>query len=189
MIIPDEIHRSARKTLSISVDATGRLIVRAPLRCSEARILAFIEKKSSWISVRQAKAKSELKLLPNENLDGFSFLLLGKVCEIKKFDKKRAVFDDMSYVLYVPESATGETVSKWLKKKAKEVFLEMVKVRARDMQANYKTVAVSTAKKRWGSCSANNTLRFTFRLLYAPPQVIDYVIVHELAHTFYKNHG
>ncbi len=189
MIIPDEIHRSARKTLSISVDATGRLIVRAPLRCSEARILAFIEKKSDWISVRQAKAKATARFLPKEELDGFRFLLLGKECEIRKINKKRAVFDDEECVLYVPETATSETVSKWLKKKAREVFSTMTELRAREMQAKYKTVSVSTAKKRWGSCSANNTLRFTFRLLYAPKQVVDYVIVHELAHTFHKNHG
>jgi predicted metal-dependent hydrolase len=85
MIVPDEIHRSKRKTLSISVDATGRLIVRAPLRCSEARILAFIEKKEDWIRKHQAKTAGKEKLLPSENLDGFKFSFLGGVCEIRKY--------------------------------------------------------------------------------------------------------
>ena len=57
------------------------------------------------------------------------------------------------------------------------------------MNLSYKAVSVSSAKGRWGSCSQDNTLRFTFRLLYAPYAVIDYVVVHELAHITHKNHG
>jgi predicted metal-dependent hydrolase len=77
---------------------------------------------------------------------------------------------------------------RWLKKYAKETFTRMTDIRAVEMGANYKAVAVSSAKTRWGSCSANNTLRFTFRLAYAPKEIIDYVVVHELAHTFHRNH-
>ena len=189
MIVPDEIHRSKRKTLSISVDATGRLVVRAPLRCSEARIIAFIESKSGWITARQEKAKSVLAYLPNGELDGFSFSLLGENCTIRKANVKRVVYDDTIKVLYIPLECDEKVVSRWLKKYAKEIFTQMTAIRAVEMGANYKTVTVSSAKTRWGSCSANNTLRFTFRLAYAPNYVIDYVVVHELAHTFHRNHG
>ena len=51
------------------------------------------------------------------------------------------------------------------------------------------SLSVTSAKTRWGSCSYNDALHFSFRLLYAPVEVIDYVAVHELSHTFYKNHG
>jgi predicted metal-dependent hydrolase len=188
MIVPDEIHRSKRKTLSISVDATGRLIVRAPLRCSEARIIAFIERKADWIARRQEKAKLVLDYLPNGELDGFSFSLLGRNCTIRKTKVKRVVYDDVLKVLYIPLESDEKTLSRWLKKYAKETFTQMTDVRAVEMGANYKAVAVSSAKTRWGSCSANNTLRFTFRLAYAPKEIIDYVVVHELAHTFHRNH-
>ena len=189
MIVPDEIHRSKRKTLSISVDATGRLIVRAPLRCSEARIIAFIERKADWITVRREKAKLSARYLPKDDLDGFEFSLLGAFCVIRKENVKRVVYKENSKELLIPYEDDGKSVARWLKRKAKVTLSQMVVERAIEMGASYKSVAISSAKTRWGSCSANNTLRFTFRLAYAPKEIIDYVVVHELAHTFHRNHG
>ena len=188
-IKPDKIIRSKRKTLAITVDSSGRLIVRAPLRCSEARILAFIEKKSEWILKNRAKKAHLQSLLPSENLNGFQFLLEGKPAEICYFSGKRLVFDEENRRLYLPEGKGEESVQKWLKTRAKFMFSEFVKLRANEMRVSYKEVRISSAKGRWGSCSQDNTLRFTFRLLYAPIAVIDYVVVHELAHTAHKNHG
>lgn len=189
MIVPDKILRSQRKTLAISVDATGKLIVRAPLRCSEARILAFIEKKSEWILKQKSKASAAAAFMPTAELDGFKFAFLGDLIEIRKFDGKKTDYDELSGTLFLPRNAGEERVKSWLKRQAKEIFSSMVARRAKEMGAAYKKVAVSSAKGRWGSCAADNTLRFTFRLVYAPTAVIDYVIVHELAHTFHKNHG
>lgn len=189
IIKPDQIIRSKRKTVSLTVDSSGRLIVRAPLRCSEARILAFIEKKSAWILKHQAKKSVPQTLFPTDNLNAFVFSLQGKPCQIRYYDGKRVAFDEEKSVLYLPQGKGADDVKKWLKQRAKTVLATLVENRARQMRANYKTVGISSAKGRWGSCSADNTLRFTFRLLYAPTAVIDYVVVHELAHTFYKNHG
>ncbi len=188
-ITPDKIIRSKRKTLAITVDSSGRLIVRAPLRCSEARILAFIEKKSEWILKHKARNTIPKTIFPSENLNGFFFLLEGSPCEIRYVNGKRTVFDEQNLVLYIPEEKGADAVRKWLKTRAKTVFSELVAIRARQMSVNYKTVGVSSAKGRWGSCAHDNTLRFTFRLLYAPIEIIDYVVVHELAHTVHKNHS
>jgi len=188
MIKPDKIIRSKRKTLAISVDATGKLIVRAPLHCSEARILAFIEKKSDWIKKHQAKTLGKDKLLPSEDLDGFKFSFLGGICEIKK-QGARTRYDQGNGILYIPENGTDEHVRRWLKSRAKEILTPMVENRARLMGTTYRAVSISSAKTRWGSCSADNSIRFTFRLLYAPMAVIDYVVVHELSHTIHKDHS
>ncbi|MBR2341307.1 MAG: M48 family metallopeptidase [Clostridia bacterium] len=188
-IIPDKIIRSKRKTLSITVDTSGKLIVRAPLRCSEARILAFIEKKSDWILKHQANRSVSKELFPGENLNEFKFLLQGTPCEIRYYDGKRLVFDESKAVLYLPKEKGAESVQKWLKARAKAIFTELAQNRAKQMGARFKSVRISSAKGRWGSCSADNTLRFTFRLLYAPYVVIEYVIIHELAHTFHKNYS
>ena len=189
MIVPDKIYRSKRKALSISVDATGRLIVRAPLRCSEARIIAFIEKKSAWILKQKSKFNGVSEFLPKENLDGFAFSFFGRSVTLRVGEGKRTVFNQKENQLTIPKSTNEETVQKWLKTNAKRYFTAMTELRAREMNASYKAVLVSSAKRRWGACSADNTLRFTFRLAFAPTAVIDYVVIHELAHTFYKNHG
>lgn len=189
LIKPDQIIRSKRKTVSLTVDSSGRLIVRAPLHCSEARILAFIEKKSDWIAKHQEAHSVPKALFPTENLQGFAFLLQGKRCEIRYHLGKRTVFDEEKFILYVPQGKGADEVRKWLKQRAKTVFTAHAHNRAIQMRTRYKEVRISSAKGRWGSCSADNTLRLTFYLLYAPMSVIDYVIVHELAHTFHKNHG
>lgn len=59
MILPDKIIRSRRRTLSISIDPFGRLIVRAPLRCGEERICAFLREKESWIVRQKEKRKGQ----------------------------------------------------------------------------------------------------------------------------------
>lgn len=188
-ILPDKIIRSKRKTVSLTVDSSGRLIVRAPLQCSEARILAFIEQKSDWILKHKEKHSVPKALFPTENLNGFAFALQGKRCEIKYHLGKHTVFDEEKYILYLPQGKGAEEVRKWLKKRAKVVFTSLAHNRAIQMRTKYKAISVSSAKGRWGSCSSDNTLRLTFHLLYAPTVVIDYVIVHELAHTFHKNHS
>ena len=71
MILPDQIIRSRRKTLSISVNPFGQLIVRAPLRCGEERIFAFLAEKESWILKQKSKMKGAGISLPQENLDGY----------------------------------------------------------------------------------------------------------------------
>lgn len=189
IIKPDKIIRSKRKTVALTVDSSGRLIVRAPLRCSEARILAFIEKKSDWILKHQAKHSVPKTFFPSDNLNGFSFALQGYSCKICYYEGKRTVFEEANGALYLPQGKGEDEIRKWLKQRAKSVFSLLAETRAKQMGASYKAVCVSSAKGCWGSCSADNTLRFTFRLLYAPTAVIDYVIVHELAHTFHKNHG
>ena len=91
--------------------------------------------------------------------------------------------------LYLPEDNATKRLTDFLKKRAKEYLTEQTEACAAEMRAVYKNVSVNGAKSRWGSCSYDNKLHFSFRLMYAPPEVVRYVVVHELAHTFEKNHS
>ena len=93
MIQPDKIVRSNRKTLAISVDAFGRLIVRAPKRCSEERIFAFLREKEGWILRQQSQRQGAGTHLPPEDLHGYQFLLLGKQTKIVVDDGKKVGYD------------------------------------------------------------------------------------------------
>ncbi len=189
MIEPDRIVRSRRKTLSISVNAFGQLIVRAPLRCGEERIFAFLKEKEGWILKQQAKSKGAGIRLPGENLDGYRFLLLGKDCVVRLFEESRIRYDEETREIFLPAENAREKLVNWLKSNAKRIFTALCARRATQMGASYPSLSVTSAKTRWGSCSYSDALHFSFRLVYAPVEVIDYVIVHELAHTFFKNHG
>ncbi len=189
MIRPDKIIRSDRKTLAISVDAFNRLIVRAPKRCSEERIFAFLQAKEEWILRKKSENMRAGVRLPPENLDGYELLLLGKPCKIRLEKRTSVGFDGEKCELVLPETEPKKRLVKWLKENAKRILGQVTAEKAREMGATYKSASVTSAKTRWGSCSFDNALHYSFRLIYAPKAVVEYVVVHELAHTRYKNHS
>lgn len=188
-VVPDEIIRSRRKTLAITVDSFARVIVRAPLHCSEARIFAFLEEKQGWISKQKEKMKGAGICLPPENLDGYAFLLLGKTHTVRLTDEKNVRYDGEANIVYVPKANARERLVKWLKENAKRIFSDLTARTAARMGTQYKYARVNSARGRWGSCSGENGIHYSFRLLYAPKDVVEYVVVHELAHTKHKNHS
>ncbi len=189
MLKPDRIIRSNRKTLSVCIDCFGQITVRAPTRCSEERIFAFLQEKESWILRRKAKIKGAGICLPPENLDGYSFLLLGKLCQIRLTDEKFIRLNETADCIFLPSKNAQTRLKKWLKDNALRIFTKASEKRAQEMGVSYQSVAITHARGKWGSCSADNKLRFAYRLIYAPKEIIDYVIVHELAHIKHKNHS
>ncbi len=189
MVTPDEIIRSKRRTLSISVDARGRLIVRAPKNCEEGRILAFLREKESWILKKQAARRAAAIPLPTDDLNGFTFPLLGQSTKIILVDGKKIGYDKDNHVVYLPSDKPKERLVKWLKENAKRIFTLVTEEKAKEMGVSYLSVSVTSAKTRWGSCSGKNAIRYTFRLLYCPKEIIEYVVVHELSHIRHKDHS
>lgn len=189
MVYPDKIIRSKRKSLSISVDAFGRLIVRAPQACSEERIFAFLSQKENWIRKKQAERAATTRSLPPENLDGYTFLLLGKPCKIRLTEEKNIRYDQETCVVYLPNKNARARLVKWLKENAERIFTQVTAQCAEKMQTRFQSVKINSAKTRWGCCTADNRIRYTFRLLYAPKEVIEYVVVHELSHIKRKDHS
>lgn len=189
MITPDQIIRSDRKTLSVTVDCFGNVTVRAPKKCDEGRIFAFLKDKEAWILHHKTKAEKTDLELPQEDLNGYSFLLLGEKCTITLTQEKFVRFEPQTHRIFLPEKNAKQRLVKWLKENALRIFTVATEKRAREMGTSFVSVRVSSARGRWGSCTHDNRIRYTFRLIYAPKEVIDYVVVHELAHTKYKNHS
>ena len=189
MIQPDEIIRSRRKTLAISIDPFGRLIVRAPLTCSMERIFTFISAKEDWILRKKSQMAGAGVGLPPENLHGYTFMLLGQNCRIALTEEKNIIFDESNYILYLPNKNTQKRLIKWLKENAKRIFTTVTERKAKMMGVQFQSVEISSAKGKWGSCSYDNKIRYVYRLIYAPKEVIEYVVVHELSHVKHKNHS
>ena len=195
MLNPDVIIRSKRKTLSISIDPFGRLIVRAPYKCSEERIFAFLREKEEWLVQKKYERESVKVTLPSDDLDGYSFLLLGKQCRIVLTDEDKIELkidenaETGEQILYLPKENAKERLLAWLKVNANRIFTEVTKKHAKEMCLNVHSVSVSSARTRWGSCSYDNKIRYSFRLLFAPKEMVEYVVVHELSHIQHKNHS
>jgi len=76
-----------------------------------------------------------------------------------------------------------------LKKKAKYQIPNVVQKWSAEMQAKFNQIRIKNTKTRWGSCSSKNNLNFHYKLILFPPEVLEYVVIHELAHVFQKNHS
>jgi len=75
-----------------------------------------------------------------------------------------------------------------IKKSAKGKLLNQLDCLSKKHRYPYSTMRLSGAKTRWGSCSSRNSINLNWKIMFAPPQVIDYLIIHELVHTKHKNH-
>jgi predicted metal-dependent hydrolase len=188
-----EIHkmvRSKRRTLALVVEADGTLTVRAPLRMKEADIWRFIETKADWIKRKQAKVRIEA-LPPRQYVEGETFWYLGEEIPLRLIphQKPALVLNGFFELAQSAQSEAESVFVVWYKKQARRVLTERVEFFAQQYGFKVKKIRISSARTRWGSCSAKGTLSFTWRLVMAPLDVIDYVVVHELCHLKVLNHS
>jgi len=190
MIEINKLVRSKRKTLSLIIETDGKLTVRAPLRMKDADIWQFIEAKQSWIKRKQAQVR-EVAVVPRRFVDGEMLWYLGKQIPLRIVpDGKPALAIDGAFKLTQSAWSNAESIfTVWYKKQARKVLTERVEFFAQKFGFKPGKVRISSARTRWGSCSSKETLSFTWRLVMAPPDVIDYVVVHELCHLKEMNHS
>ena len=191
MIEINKLIRSKRRTLSLIVEIDGTLTVRAPLRMKEADIRRFIEAKKSWVNGsrpgRRKKRNSPSSIYGRRNVPvpGQEIPL-----RIVSPNKKPALVMDRFFKLAESARSQAQSVFEaWYKKQARALLTERVEFFAHAQGFKVKKIRISSARTRWGSCSAKGTLSFTWRLVMAPPDVIDYVVVHELCHLKELNHS
>jgi predicted metal-dependent hydrolase len=174
----------------VTADAT--LIVRAPRRTSLEYILDLIEKKKDWIVAKQKEAIARGGgRRPKKFIDGEEFLYLGKPYHLRIEDcKSIKIVEDEDTILFPRKFLTDPTkkMVTWYKKMALITIDTEARRWIEVMHVNYTSLKITSAKTRWGSCSGTN-INFTWRLIMAPLEAVEYVVVHELAHIHEKNHG
>lgn len=185
------IKRSNRKSISIYVTKEANVEVHAPYFVSKTQLDEIVQQKQAWILTHLAIQKEQKTRREEFALkEGSPVLLWGQTYCIAETRQKEIFIK--SPFLYLPK---GEGVEKkeqmidFYKKTAKEFLPERVKYYAEHMKVAYKSVQITSAKTRWGSCSGDNRLHFTWRLMMANRMAIDYVVVHELAHGKEHNHS
>lgn len=187
----DEFIRAKRRTVSIQIRPDGKVIVRAPLRVAEKVVRAFVESKADWILRKKAEAAAHAPAPARTFRDGERFLLLGREIPLRVVPGQRAALtlqDD--FLLSSKAVAQAATVfEKWYKAYALKLLTERVALYAAQHGFQPKRIRISSARTRWGSCSTSGTLSFTWRLVMAPLEVVDYVVIHELVHLKVHNHS
>ena len=187
----DNLVRAKRRTIALIVERDGSLTVRAPRRATLNDIYGFIQEKTDWILRSREKLKAIKPIPKKAYVDGERFLFLGQEYELRLVPPQRpALKFDGGFTLSTSAQERGEQAfTKWYKTQALTVFTERVNHYANLHGLIPKEVKVNSAKTRWGSCTSAGTLNFTWRLVMAPLEVIDYVVLHELAHLKVKNHS
>lgn len=183
--------RSRRKTAAIYI-RNGEVEVRAPLKMLKQEIDQFVLSKAQWISKHLAKQQVQSKqreaFTINYNSD---IMYRGTKYTIVKRDGTTAGFD--GDVLYMPPDISPERIKavciQIYKRLAQSYISERVIFYAARMGVTPSSVKINSARTRWGSCSSKKRLNFTWRLIMAEDGVIDYVVIHELAHLIEMNHS
>ncbi|WP_461570477.1 M48 family metallopeptidase, partial [Thermincola ferriacetica] len=188
----DEIIRSKRKTIALVVTADAKLVVRAPLNTPTDYIKSVVEKKKKWITEKkQAIARRNEVHKEKQFINGEGFMYLGDSykLEISK-DEQQVILKNGRLILPETELSTaGKKIMQWYKNEAKRVIQDRVEYYSQLTGIKFKSVKITDAKRRWGSCGPKGSLNFTWRLVMAPLRVIDYVVVHELAHIEFADHS
>jgi predicted metal-dependent hydrolase len=191
-IIVDKLVRSGRRTIALIVERDGTLTVRAPLHMSALRIQAFVEEHSDWILKNKEKVKHAVSPARDRFEDGQLFLFLGQAYPLKIVSSRRRRLEFDGKVFKLAQSAlprAEEAFIDFYKDQAKAFIGRRALMLAEINGFRYKRIRISSARTRWGSCSTSGTLSFTYRLVMAPPDVVDYVVIHELVHTKIHNHS
>lgn len=191
-----EIHqliRSNRKTIALIIQRDGSLIIRAPLKASKKQILEVVAEKAGWIRAKQAEMKErQPATLGKEFLPGERLPYLGKNYPLQLTTRQRPpleLADGAFWLSHTAQPSALRLFTAWYRARAAEHFSRRVAELAQAHGFHYTRLRLSSARTRWGSCSSLGTVSLNWRLIMAPPDVIDYVIYHELAHLREHNHG
>lgn len=188
----DRLVRARRKTIALVVRPDGTLEVRAPAQMPDADIRAFVEKHADWVRKHQKRAQKAAPPPPKRYQEGEKFLFLGQAFPLRIVPRQRAALKLEQGEFRLAQSAlpkAEEAFIRWYKAQAALMIALRLEALAGKHGFKYQKIRISSARTRWGSCSAKGTLSFTWRLVMAPPAVIDYVLLHELTHTKIPNHS
>lgn len=181
-------HALARRMV-LRLDRDGvNFTLTMPKRQSLASAKVFVETSKLWMQntlVHRGDKKPEQA--------GSTVLLRGTAVDIVRTDKLRGLvrYDDGAKILHVPggEAHWKRRLTDWLKQEAEKDLRMASQFYAAKMQTQFTKLTVRDQKSRWGSCTSDGALSYSWRLILAPPFVLDYVAAHEVAHLREMNHG
>jgi predicted metal-dependent hydrolase len=183
--------RSCRRTAAIYIK-DGNIEVRAPLNMPKRDIDNFVVAKEQWIIKHLTQSRANIEQRESFTLNyGDTLNFCGVEYPLTAKEGNRVGFDGERF--YLPPALAPKQrqtlLAQIYRRLAKMLIAERVKQYAAIMGVMPAAIKINGAKTRWGSCSAKKSLNFSWRLVMADNAVIDYVVVHELAHICEMNHS
>jgi hypothetical protein len=185
------IIRSSRKTLHMRMDEHGNFTLKVPVYSSMDVIHSFLTKNEKWILASNERHRKYV-----ESRDGINFnngemhLLFGRYYPLRIVDSVKCLEFDGGFLLRKDCVSAGRSVfMDFYTETLKRYVEERIRYLTGITGLRFSSLRIGKALGRWGSCTYENKLTFSWLLAMAPPESIDYVIIHELVHTEIKSHG
>ncbi len=191
------IHKvyAASRSLRLKIESDGQLYVITPRRVSTSMIEDFIQANAHWISQTQAKLLEKRKHI----IDDDKVSLFGKKYPVLISDQLElpvgvSLHENKIRIRFpsgkkASVNAIKQTLDRYFKATAEKYLVPRTYQLAEIMKITFGAITLREQKSRWGSCSSQGNLNFNWRLVHYPPIIIDYVIIHELAHREEMNHS
>jgi predicted metal-dependent hydrolase len=189
--IPVAIKRNPRaRRMILRVDeALGMPVLTLPTRTAVSTAERFLKLHLEWLdqNVRLLAPRAPF-------VDGATFPLRGILCTIRARGGRGLIElqrRSTGYLLSVPGDPEflARRVSDWLRREARSDLSAAVARHEKAIGKKAARIRIADPKSRWGSCSSDRVLTFSWRLVLAPPRVLDYLAAHEVAHLRIMNHG
>lgn len=179
--------RSKRKSLTLIIEPGGNVVLKTPKYTSMKEIQRFLEKQSSWISTKVIESK--------KNFTHYDFQP-GSLTPYKGVNLEIIIDQNMRQItltdnsILIPESIDIKAqLLKWYKTKAREQITIYVEDLTSIIGITYNKIFIRNQKTRWGSCSGRKNLNFSWKVILTPPELIKYLVVHEVCHLVEMNHS
>ncbi|MDF2614703.1 MAG: family metallopeptidase [Clostridia bacterium] len=189
------ITRQNRKTIAIHVDEEANVIIKVPKYLTLSEVNQFVKKNESWI-----KNRVHQQMVMKQNNDWRmtkKILYLGEYINILikpcVYYKTQVILANGQLIVEPAVGSTdkdvGQLIENFYKKEAKEILTVMTQQYASLLRVKYNKITVRKQKTRWGSCSSKGNLSYNIKILCASREMIEYIVLHEVMHLKYFNHG
>lgn len=186
-----------RKTISIEITPKNEIIVKASKTYPAKKINQFIFRKSGWIQKQlDFNKKIRKPSLIREYISGEKYLFLGNYYSLSLTEGKPNIYIDSQNLKFsaskkylLRKKYIKNKLKDWYKKQAYKKILERVYFYEKVLGVAISDLRIKSFNRSWGNCSSKKQVSFSPYLVMAPITVIDYVVVHELAHIIIPNHS
>jgi predicted metal-dependent hydrolase len=195
-----ELRRSSRRSIGISVQPGGTVVVTAPKRASMGRILETLQEHGDWVRRQVTNLRDAPPAPPPPKwTDGEAHAFLGRAYPLRliQAEEKGVWRTDHEILVHLPDPSRKKMVrglvEGWEQEEARAVFLHRMNLLIRNTPALEvrvtPTLKLRRMKARWGSCSPDGTILMNTHAIKVPLKLVEYILVHEFCHLKVPNHS
>jgi len=184
------------RRLSVRVFRTGKVEVVVPRRTSQRVVARFLNEHRGWIESKRADAQRSVVPMQPFPPQQIELTACGENWRVHMGGggtrvQARVLAPGLLRITGKANDARAirRALQRWLMLKALECLGHLLAATAQELNLSYRKVAIRRQRTRWGSCSARGTISLNCSLLFQRPQVVRYLLIHELAHTLHMNHS